>query len=129
MIVRSLPSAVVALVALLPMVALSGCDGGPEQYSYQSDVYSPKTVTLKDTTTGEELLKVDVPPGQQLNLKFESTKTEAEKAGSETLRWNVTPWGDTSLVASSVVKVPPASSRRIDITLRPSPEPRPLPSK
>lgn len=118
-----LASVVLATVAPL---ALSGCDSGPESYVYQSDTYSPKTITVLDTSTGEKILAVDVPPGQQLNMKFESTRDAAEKTGKDTLRWNLRPWGDSSLEKSSTVQVPPPSSRRIDMTLRPAPEPRPL---
>jgi hypothetical protein len=117
--------ALLASVLLLPL-ALSGCDSGPETYAYQSDTYSPKTITVLDTSTGEKILAVDVPPGQQLNMKFESYRNEAEKTGKDTLRWNLRPWGDTSLEKSSTLQVPPPSSRRIDMTLRPAPEPRPL---
>jgi hypothetical protein len=114
------------LLATVAPLALTGCDSGPETYAYQSDTYSPKTITVLDTSTGEKILAVDVPPGQQLNRKFESTRQAAEKTGKDTLRWNLRPWGDSSLEKSSTLQVPPPSSRRIDMTLRPAPEPRPL---
>lgn len=117
----------------LPMLGaalfLTGCDGGPEMYTYRSEVHSPKTVTLRDTSSGEEILKVDVPVGQQLNLKFDKFRDIAETDGNDTLRWSLKPWNDESVAGGNTLKVPPPSSRRLDITLRPAPEQRPLDTK
>lgn len=121
------------LALALPVIGstlfLTGCDGGPEIYSYRSEVHSPKTVTLRDTSTGEEILKVDVPVGQQLNLRFDKFRDYAEADGNETLHWSIRPWNDDSVAGGNTLKVPPSSSRRVEMTLRPAPEQRPLDTK
>lgn len=118
------------LTGLSLLAGLSGCEG-PEVIAYRSDVNTPKTVTLLDVITGEKLLTVEIPVGQQLNLHFEKEGQIAERDGRDTLRWSIKPWGDTSVAGDGASKmdVPPPSLRRLDVNLRPAPEQRPLGSR
>jgi hypothetical protein len=110
--------------AFLALCVLPGCQQF-ERYTYRSDVHHPKTITLLDTSTGEKLLTVEIPPGQQLNMAFDSDKDTAEQRSTDTLRYSVRKWGDDSVAGGTVLQVPPPSSRRIDMTLRKAPEARP----
>lgn len=124
-----LKKCVLALPVMGAALFLTGCDGGPEIYAWRSEVHSPKTVTLRDTSSGEEILKVDVPVGQQLNMKFDKFRDIAETDGNDTLNWSLKNWNDDSVAGGNTLKVPPPSSRRLDVTLRPAPEQRPLDTK
>jgi hypothetical protein len=95
-----------------------------ERVTYRSDALSPKTVTLVDLRSGESLLTVDVPVGQQLNMLFEYGQDRAEREGSDRLRYTVRQWGDTGINPGSEMVVPPPSLRRLDISLRKTPEGR-----
>jgi hypothetical protein len=92
---------------------------------YRSDMSSPKTVAIIDTATKSELLRVDIPPGQQLNLRFDKARNIAEVEGKDTLKWSLQPWGKKTLTGGSEMQVPPASGRRIDVSLRKSGEVHP----
>ncbi len=100
---------------------LSGC-GSAERISYRSDTWSPKTVTLRDTRTGESIVTVDVPVGKQLNLWFEKDVNTAEKDGADVLHYSVTAWGEKSTIPGSTITVPPPSARRLEWTERKKPE-------
>lgn len=104
---------------------LAACDSGPEVIAYRSDISSPKTVSIIDTATRAELLRVDVPPGQQLNLRFDKARKDAEIDGKDTLKWSLKPWGKSTLTGGSEMQVPPASGRRIEVSLRKSGETHP----
>ncbi|HYF15278.1 MAG TPA: hypothetical protein VD971_09435 [Phycisphaerales bacterium] len=110
--------------ALLAAALLGACEG-QERYYYKSEPHSPKTITLIDTTNQDVLLAVEVPVGHQLNMQFDSTRKRTEERGYDTLRWAVRPWGDKSLGKANIQQVPPASARRIDMTIRAQPEARP----
>jgi hypothetical protein len=103
------------------LLLVVGCTT-PERVSYRSDSYSPKTINVLDSRTGESLLTVDVPVGQQLNMKFEKSRDRAEAEGVDTLRWSLRKWGDAGLSPGSTREVPPPSARRVDVTLRGVPE-------
>lgn len=108
---------ITGVLAVASLLALPGCQQF-EKVSYRSDVHSQKTITLLDTSSGEKLLTVDIPVGQQLNMVFDSDIETAEKRGSDTLRWAVRKIGDETVSGGNVMQVPPPSSRRIDMSLR-----------
>jgi hypothetical protein len=112
------------IVGFAGLALLGGCSGR-EVFVYTSDAHSPKTVTLVDTTTGETIMTTLVPVGQQLNLRFEKDPLEAERSGSDRLAYSLRPLGDVSVSKGTSITVPPPTSRRIDVTLRPGPEARP----
>jgi hypothetical protein len=113
------------IVPALFAAALLGACQGQERYYYKSEPHSPKTITLIDTSSQEVLLSVEVPVGQQLNMRFEGPRKRTEERGYDTLRWAVRPWGDESFGKANILQVPPSTSRRIDMTIRGQPESRP----
>lgn len=119
---RATASASVLFVLSLASVGTMGGCEFQERFAYRSDAYSPKTVSIVDTTSGSPVVTIDVPVGQQLNMVFDRLPDAAEQAGTDTLRYAIKPWGDTSLTNASSVSVPPPSMRRIDVSLRPVPE-------
>ncbi|MFO0830808.1 MAG: hypothetical protein U0637_03085 [Phycisphaerales bacterium] len=112
----------VASLALAACVAGLAACRGPERISYKSDTWSPKTISVLDTRTGESVVTIDVPVGKQLNLWFKKDPTQAENEGSDELAYAVRPWGDKATIPGTTLQVPPPSARRIDMTLRKSPE-------
>lgn len=122
----------IAAVLAASCLALTGCAYSPGGagvtngvFTYVSTAHLPTTVAVVDTRTSQQVLVVDVPVGQQLVLNFYGSDDEAE--GTGTLRWGTMPAGRSFGGLSETMQVPPASSRRIDVSYRRSPEyPRPL---
>jgi len=115
-----------ALIASASILALGGCQS-TEEFTYQSTSLTPQTVTLLDTTSGDTLWVVDVPVGQQLDMKFTERPATAEEFGSDIMRWTISPLGQPWQGSPSEVRVPPPSSRRLDVSLRKSGEARQTP--
>lgn len=107
--------------ALASAVLLGACSS-TERIAYKSDTWSPKTVTLLDTRTGESVITIDVPVGKQLNLWFQKSAQTAENEGSDSLHYSIRPMGDSGTTPGTVLTVPPPSARRLDVTLRKTPE-------
>lgn len=114
-------------VLLASCLALTGCAYSPGGsgvtngvFTYVSTAHMPQTVAIVDTRSGEQLLVVEIPVGKQLVLSFYGSDDEAE--GKGTLRWGVMPAGRSYGGLSETMEVPPASARRIDVSLRHSPE-------
>lgn len=112
---------------LASLAAFTGCAYSPggagvsnDVFTYVSTPHLPQTVAIVDTRSSEQLLVVEVPVGQQLVLSFYNEDDEADGKGS--LRWGVMPAGRSYGGLSHSMDVPPASSRRIDVSLRHSPE-------
>jgi hypothetical protein len=116
--------AILAAGAVGCVLAVGGCSTVAETYTYTSDAYSPKTVSVIDTSTGEKVWTCDVPVGQKLELRFAKRVRQAEETGSDELSWTLSGVDSSSTGRKSTVKVPPISHRRIDMTLRPAPEAR-----
>jgi hypothetical protein len=126
---------------LLGVVALgavpAGCyyPGGPlmsaDRYTYESTPWQPWTVTLTDTRTGEAVWSVDVPVDQQVVLSF-SQGTGPNEYKPDEIVWELMPRGQRFGARNNRLPCPPAGARRLDATLRPTPEadmtgePRPL---
>ncbi len=103
------------------LLCLAAC-GSPERVSYRSETWSPKTITVLDTRTGESVVTIDVPVGKQANLWFKKDRNRAESDGSDELTYAIRPWGDNVTIPGTTLTVPPPSARRIDMTLRKVPE-------
>lgn len=106
------------------MALLSGCKASLDSHSYTSTPTQPMTVTLVDTTTGESLWALDVPVDQKLRVRFYDDRDPKEATGNRTamMRWELTGPDKNSGKLRNEVAVPPAHSRRIDVTLREIPE-------
>lgn len=119
-----------ALAALLGAATISaGCyyEGGPlksaDRFTYASTTWQPKTVTLVDTRTGEALWSVDVPVGRQLVIDFNALRRadNTEWLPDEAF-WDIMPDTRRHGALKNKMRVPPATARRVDVTLRPVPE-------
>ena len=105
--------------------SLAGCYTSQDKFTYDSRTWSPKTVVLVDTRTGEELWRYEVPVGAELELKFASGDEDNLRFPDE-MRWHVRSTIGTSLNESDVIPSPPEEVRRVDWYLRDAPEyPRP----
>ena len=126
------------LVAALGAGAMAGgCyfPGGPlysaDRYTYESTTWQPWSVTVTDTRTGEPVWSVDVPVDQQVVFSF-SQGTGPNEYKPDELVWELMPRGQRFGGRNNRIPCPPAFARRIDATLRPTPEadmagePRPI---
>lgn len=119
------------LLLTLSLGALSlpmgGChlEGGPrysaDRYTYVSRSWTPKTISLIDTRTGETTWSVDVPVGEQLVVGF-SKGTGPNELRPDEIVWGLMPAGRRFGQRNNRQPCPPASARRLDMTLRPTPE-------
>jgi hypothetical protein len=108
-----------AAAALLSL--LGGCTEG-EKLTYVSTPTVPQTVTLVNTTTGEQIWSYDIPPDQALTVHFINRPSTATELGYDEMTWAVGPAGNQPPAPVNRMKVPPPTSRRIDVTVRPGPE-------
>ena len=90
----------VLLSAGLAVAAISaGCwtEGGVpislDRYTYKSTPTQPKTITLVDIRTGEQIWSYDIPVGKRLSLQFVDDKLDDTWRPS-VMRWDVAP-GDS----------------------------------
>lgn len=122
--------AVLIATMLGALAASTGCyfEGGPgysaDRFAYVSRTWTPKTVTLIDTRTGEALWSMDVPVGQRLVIDFK-TPQPMEKPDPwlpDTMLWDIMPERQRFGELKNKIRVPPSSARRVDMSLRPTPE-------
>lgn len=128
-----------ALCTLLAAGALSAASCGPtavyrpyfdeggsgasiDEFTFVSDSHAPKTITIVDTRTDEAVFAMDIPVGQQLVINFDDKSARRDEYMSGQMRWAVMPAGNRFGTLRNRVDVPPAHSRRIDMTLRDGPE-------
>jgi hypothetical protein len=118
---------IVATILAAASCALIGCntEGGrgfsSDSYTYVSRTWSPKTVTLFDTRTGETLWSVDLPVGKQMSVGFRRG-TGPNEYKPDMMYWGMTEPGRLGRVQKNWIPVPPHYSRRLDLTLREAPE-------
>lgn len=116
-----------ALALTIAASALTGCfNEGGTGYSggtqtIVSRTWTPKTVSLVDTRTGETTWSVDVPVGQQLVYSF-SKGTGPNELRPDEIVWGVMESGRKFGQRNNRQPCPPSSARRIDLALRPAPE-------
>lgn len=108
-------------------IALIGCntEGGrgysSDSYTYVSRTWSPKTVTLLDSRTGETLWSVDLPVGKQMTVGFRKG-TGPNEYKPDMMYWGMTEPGRVGRVQKNWIPVPPHHGRRLELTLRDAPE-------
>lgn len=118
-----------ALITMPALATLAGCQGGTEggwlgsydNFTYISTSWQPKTISLYDTRTGENLWSVDVPVGKQLNVGFRKGTGPNENKPDE-LVWEIKMAGRVFGSRDNRVPCPPATARRLEMTLRAAPE-------
>lgn len=129
------PAAILTLaLATIALTPLGGCNpykpGGSGQsadtFTYISDAFSPKTVSLIDTRTGETVWSYEVPVARQLTIRFYKTyKEQADPNNPDLMRWEELKPGTEYGSLRNSMNVPPAEARRIDLTVRSIPELKP----
>lgn len=105
-----------------PYFDQGGSGASIDEFTYVSTAHSPKTVTVVDTRTQETVFALDIPVGQQLVINFDDKQADRDKYMSGEMRWAVMPAGNRFGSLKNRVDVPPAGSRRVDMTLREGPE-------
>ena len=93
-----------------------------DQFSYVSTAFAPMTVTLRDVRDGSEIWSLDVPVNRKLIVRFDPADDEER----DTLRpaimcWDVVDVDDSSSLENEV-PVPQDPYRRLEVTLRETPE-------
>lgn len=126
---RSLLSrSLVALVAASALTGLGGCysEGGlgwsEDQHVFISRPQQPWNVTLRDTRTGQELWTAEVPVGKQLVVHFLKDEGTKDPYTPDVMEWGIMNDGDEVGRLGNRMPVPPANARRIEPTLRATPE-------
>ncbi len=123
---HSRPALVSALALAGSAAMLGGCFGNSTgSYPYVSRTYSPKTLVLVDTRTGEELWRYDLGVGNSMKVSFHSGDEDNVVMPDE-MRWEVKSGQSGDVIAQDAIPCPPEGVRRIDWYERKTPEyPRP----
>lgn len=126
------------LVAVTALTALPGCwvpgysPGGSQAsrdlFTYDSTPDHPQNVTVVDWTTGEKLLTVEIPVGQQLVLRFYDEYDKKNTARPTLMRWKLMPMGTSWGELSNSMPAPDRNHRRVDVELRAAAEAVPKPA-
>jgi hypothetical protein len=99
-----------------------GSGASIDEFTYISSALAPKTITVIDTRTEEVVFALDIPVGQQLVVNFDDKQANRDKYMSGSMRWAVMKAGNRFGTKRNRIDVPPPHSRRLEMTLRDSPE-------
>lgn len=99
-----------------------GSGASIDEFTYVSYPHTPKTITIVDTRTEEVVFAMDIPVGQQLVINFDDPERRAGEFMSGEMKWGLMSAGSRFGGLRNRINVPPASARRIDMVIRPSPE-------
>ena len=91
-----------------------------DKHTYVSTSWRPWTVSLVDTRTGEAVWSMDVPVGRQLVVQFREGSGPNEFK-PDMMDWMLMEPGRGGALRNQI-PVPPASARRLEPVLRPTPE-------
>jgi hypothetical protein len=131
--ITSLFKAFIITLASTTLLSLGGCwagglsEGGDhvsnDKFVYVSDSYSPKTISLIDTRTKQPIWTGDIPVGQQMVVKFRRGRLAAQgESMPDTMLWGLTRAHGYTVHNLNSIPCPPAAARRIEFSLRPTPE-------
>ncbi len=107
--------------ALLVPFVVGGCQYD-ERQTFESTPYRPQTVTLVNSATGEKVWTCDVPVGQKLEIAFKNKAPRGRELGYDEMTWVLSGAASKETGKKNSVKVPPDTSRRLEVSLRPIPE-------
>lgn len=96
-----------------------------DQFTYESTAFQPQTVTLVDVRDQQELWSVDVPVGWRLVVKFARNHGSDDPRYSDVMAWGLGPQSRHLISLENEVPSPGQSARRLDVTLRTTPEQSP----
>jgi len=119
-----------AIATTLSLVSLAGCNvyrpGGSmrsnDTFTFISNEYYPVTITLVDVRTGEPVWTADVPVGKQLTFRFHEAQYPDNPANPDAMRWQFFDRPTRGGELNSVMACPDKYSRRMDVTIRKTPE-------
>lgn len=120
--------ALAAMLTLAGVSSLAGCynEGGigysRDAYAYVSTSWQPKTITLKDTRTGQDFWSVDVPVGKKLVITFSEDTGTKDSYTPDMMSWAICDEKDENPRLGNTLAVPNKHARRLDMTIRPTPE-------
>ncbi len=109
-------------VAYRPYYDPGGSGVSIDEFTYWSEPHMPQTVELLDLRTGETLFAVDIPPRQQLVVKFVDNHSEKDAWMPDLMKWELMPRGTKRGKLDNSMPVPPSFSRRLDVAIRETPE-------
>jgi hypothetical protein len=116
--------------------ALAGCYGprgawSPytgNGYTYESTEMKPVTITLIDTRTEQPFFKLEIPAGKQLTMNFLEGEGDDPVERPDRMVYSIWDNGTSTGRLTNMLTVPPVGCRRIDYTVRASPEWREAPA-
>lgn len=109
-------------VGLNPGWSPGGNLASNDQYTYVSTAYTPQTVSIVDTRSGEVIWSRDIPVDQQLNLRFVKDVNKDNPSRPDAMKYGVSKAGNRWGRLTDEITVPPSSARRVDVELRQPPE-------
>ncbi|MEM7229388.1 MAG: hypothetical protein AAF432_11305 [Planctomycetota bacterium] len=124
---------IAAAVGLTAGMLLTGCHspkGGMmpsnnSSYTYYSTETVPKSVTMIDLRTNEEVFSIDIPAGKQLTFDFVEGAGDDPVYRPDLMRYMIWDIGTSTGKLRRSLTVPASFSRRVDIAIRPGPEYKP----
>ncbi|MFN7397213.1 MAG: hypothetical protein ACK5TP_01205 [bacterium] len=118
--------------AVFVALACAGCannfwyPGGPlasrDQFTYISTPDYPQTISVIDTRIDQVIWTAEVPVDKQLVIRFYKDEGLPNTATPDKMVWDIWPAGQTSGDPQFTFNAPPSNARRVDVTLRPTPE-------
>jgi len=119
-----------AVATTLALVSLAGCNvyrqGGSmrsnDTFTFMSNEFYPVTVTVIDVRTNEPIWTADVPVGKQLTFRFHELQYPDNPANPDAMRWQFFDKPTRAGELNSVMACPDKFSRRMDVTIRKTPE-------
>ncbi|MBX3388679.1 MAG: hypothetical protein KF691_04410 [Phycisphaeraceae bacterium] len=119
-----------AVATSLALLTFSGCNvyrpGGSmrsnDTFTFISNEYYPVTVTIVDVRTNEPIWTADVPVAKQLTLRFHEAQFPDNPANPDSLQWRFFERPTRAGELNSVMACPDKYSRRMDVTIRKTPE-------
>jgi hypothetical protein len=91
-------------------------------FTYISTAETPKTITLIDTRSDEPIWSVEIPVGHQLTMSFREGKGDDPVYLPDLMEYRIAPERFYFGRLDNQISVPDEHSRRVVMTLRPSPE-------
>lgn len=100
---------------------IAGHGYSDDRYTYWSEPWAPKTISLIDTRTDETIWSVDVPVGKQLVVRFREGKGEGEHM-PDLMQWGLMERGAMFGGLDNQMPAPDRFTRKLEMSLRPRPE-------
>ncbi len=127
-VAAALGLALAGFAGCVPGYSPGGSWASRDLYTYESTPDYPQNITVVDWTTNEKLLYVEVPVGQQLVVKFYPDHDTKNTARPDLMRWQLMPRNTSFGELTNSMPVPDYNHRRVDVTLRKTPEAVPQPT-